>query len=185
VTTKYHGIMLDVHSWFQLTGSDRAFLKSYAAAFPVLKFVWNSKTDSLVATHSSLEGEISGVGEFVRKCRHLPGLAVRRAPRYPIVLNARIDGKPFNINNLSKQGCFIVTTSDAFQLGDEVSIAIKEFSDDTPILSLINRRIEWGSKGLAGIGVEFLVMNRLQQSEVEWVLEECTQKMEKALELNL
>jgi len=45
------------------------------------------------------------------------------------VLNATLDKHLVNIDNISKQGCFVLTTIDSFQIGGKVSVTIKEFSD--------------------------------------------------------
>jgi len=179
--TRFNGIMLDLHSLFKLSTLDRAFLKLYATELPTLKFVWDNKNDSMMITQTSLDdGKLKDFNGFVKKCKLLPACAVRRERRYSIHLNATLDKHLVNINNISKHGCFVLVTLDSFQLGDEVFITVREFSDQAPIPCIIHRRIEWGSKEqAAGIGVEFLSMTEMQRSELDVLLEECAKKMEK------
>ncbi|MRR06312.1 MAG: PilZ domain-containing protein [Deltaproteobacteria bacterium] len=184
---RFNGIMLDLHSLFKLPTLDRAFLKLYATDLPTLKFVWDYKNDSMMITQTSLDdGKIRDFDEFVKKCKMLPACAIRRERRYTIHLNATLDNNRVNINNISKHGCFVLTTLDSFQFGDEVSVTVKEFSDQTTIPCIIHRRVEWGNKEqAAGIGVEFLSMTETQRSELDGLLEECAKKMEKDLEMGI
>jgi Tfp pilus assembly protein PilZ len=185
--TRFNGIMLDLHSLFKLPTLDRAFLKMYATDLPTLKFVWNYKNDSMMITQTSLDdGKVRDINGFVGKCKLLPACPIRRERRYSIHLNATLDKHQVNINNISKHGCFVLTTLDSFQLGDEVSVTVKEFSDQTSIPCIIHRRVEWGNKEqAAGIGVEFLSMTEMQRSELDGLLEECAKKMEKDLEMSI
>ncbi len=187
VNTKFNGIMLDVNTLFKLSGLDRAFLKLYASGLPKLKFVWNFKNDSMMITQTSLDGGMAkDFTSFVNKCKLLPASAIRRERRYDVILNATLNGHQVNINNISKQGCFVLTTMDSFQLGDEIPVKFKEFTDQTPIPCLIHRRVEWGRKEqAAGIGVEFLSITDVQRSELEALLAECAQKMERDLEMSI
>ena len=187
VYTKFNGMILDVHTLFKLSGLDRAFLKLYASGLPTLKFVWNVKNDTMMITQTSLDNGVArDFTSFVNKCKLLPASAIRRERRYNVVLNATLNGHLVNINNISKQGCFVLTTIDSFQLGDEIALTIKEFSDQTPIPCIIHRQVEWGSKEqAAGFGIEFLSMTDLQRGALEALLAECAQKMEKDLEMSL
>ena len=113
-----------------------------------------------------------------------PSCGIRRERRYNTVLNATLDKHLVNIDNISKQGCFVLTTIDSFQIGEDISITIKEFSDQTPISCIIHRRVEWGSKDkAAGIGVEFLSMSEIQRNELGVLLAKCEKKMEKELQM--
>lgn len=48
----------------------------------------------------------------------------------------------------------MLTTIDCYEIGDKISIMIKEFSDQTPISCIIHRRVEWGEmEKAAGVGV--------------------------------
>ncbi len=187
VYTKFNGMILDLHTLFKLSALERAFLKSYASGLPTLKFVWNIKNDSMVITQTSLDnGVTKDFTGFVNGSKLFPACAVRRERRYDVILNATLNRNLVNINNISKQGCFLLTTLDSFHLGDEILLSIKEFTDQTPIPCIIHRQIEWGCKGqAAGIGVEFLSMTDLQRGELEALLAECAQKMEKDLEMGI
>lgn len=187
IYTRFNGILLDLHSLFKLSRLDRAFLKINASDLPTLKFVWNFKNESIMITQTSLDdGETKDFIGFVKKCKLLPARAVRRERRYSIHLNAMLDKHLVNINNISKQGCFVLTTMDSFQLGGENLITVKEFSDQTPIPCIIHRRVEWGSKEqAAGIGIEFLSMTEIQRSELDALLTECAKKMETDLEMSI
>jgi len=185
--TRFNGILLDLHSLFKLSTLDRAFLKLHASELPTLKFVWDYKHDSMMITQTSLDdGEVKDFNRFIEKCKLQPACSVRRERRYGIHLNATLGEHLVNINNISKHGCFVLTTLGSFQLGDEVYLTVKEFSDNTPIQCIIHRRVEWGSKEQAsGIGVEFLSMTEIQRNELEAWLEECAKKMEKDLEMSI
>jgi Tfp pilus assembly protein PilZ len=184
VSTKFHGIIIDIHRLFQLSSLDRAFLKLYASELPTLKFVWNVKNDSLVVTHTSLvDLEKKDLSAFVKNCSQLPACAIRRERRYSVILNAMIDELLVNINNISKHGCFVMTTINSFNIGDEILLTVKEFNDEPPIPCLIHRIVEWGNKDLAaGIGVEFLSMTEIQRTELDTILSEGALKMEKDME---
>jgi len=187
VYTKFNGMILDVYTLFKLSGLDRAFLKLYASGLPTLKFVWNVKNDSMMITQTSFDdGVTRDFTSFVNKCNLLPACAVRRERRYNVILNAMLNEHPVNINNISKQGCFVLTTSSSFQLGDEIPLNIREFTDQTPIPCIIHRHIEWGRKEqAAGIGVEFLTMTDSHRSELDALLAECALKMEKDLQQDI
>jgi len=183
--TKFNGVLIDLHSLFKLSTLDRAFLKLYASSLPILKFVWNVKNNSMMITQITLDGsDINDLPAFVEKCKFLPASAIRRERRYSTLLNASLGTELVNINNISKHGCFVLTTMNSFQLGDEISMTIKEFSDETPISCIIHRRVAWGSSmHAAGIGVEFLSLTDAQQSQLEILLTECAQSMERDLEM--
>jgi Tfp pilus assembly protein PilZ len=185
--TRFNGMILDLHTLFKLTGTDRAFLKLYASGLPTLKFVWNVNTDSMMINQTSLEdGDTKDFMTFVEKCKRKLACAIRRERRYNVLLNASLEKHLVNINKISKHGCFVLTTMDSFQLGSKVLISINEFSDQTPIPCIIHRRVEWGSKEqAAGIGVEFLSMTETQSGELETLLAVCEQKMEKDMEMNI
>lgn len=182
--TQYHGIIYDLKSIFQLSRLDRAFLKLYAADLPMLKFVWNPKNDEMLVTYSSLDdGKENDLNSFVKKCSLHPARAIRRELRYNINLNALLDKHKVNINNISKQGCYVLTTLSSFKTGDKVDLVVNEFNDDTPILCLINRVVEWGNNDLAaGIGLEFISMTKIQRTVLDSILSDCETKMEKDLE---
>ena len=181
--TKFHGIIMDLHSLFQLSALDRAFLKLYASDIPTLKFVWDFKNDTMLITYTSLgDAQEKDLSIFVKKCMLLPAHAIRRERRYSIILNAMLDNHQVNINNISSKGCFVMTTMNSYQIGGEIYLTVKEFNDETPIHCLVHRLVEWGNKNLAaGIGVEFLSMTEIQQTELETILTECEIKMEKDL----
>jgi Tfp pilus assembly protein PilZ len=182
--TRFNGIMLDLHSLFKLSTLDRAFFKLHVRNFPTLKFVWNPRNGSIMVTQTSLDDvNVKDINEFVKHCKRITPCGVRRERRYSTVLNATLNDHLVNIDNISKHGCFVLTTIESFQIGEEVSITIKEFCDQAPISCIIHRRVDWGEKdNAAGIGVEFLSMTETQRNELGELLSTCEEKMEKELQ---
>lgn len=109
----------------------------------------------MMVTQTSLDdGKVTDINDFVKYCKQVSPCGVRRERRHNKVLNATLDKHLVNIDNISKQGCFVLTTIDCYEIGDKISIMIKEFSDQTPISCIIHRRVEWGEmEKAAGVGV--------------------------------
>lgn len=180
---EFHGIMLDIHSVLRLPVQHRAVIKDYSNALPTLKHFFHAETNNLIVNNSSLDGSfVNTLEDFVRTCAKLPARILRRESRYNLFLNVVLDGRLTHITNISRRGCYILTTEESLAVGDEISITIEELSDQTPLRCIIRRKVGWGSKyQAAGVGVEFAAMTQKQRSEFDAILQGFNARMESIL----
>jgi len=176
----FHGMMLDVHSVVRLSGTQRAAIKEYALVLPTLKLFLDPKTREMVVNQSNID-EICprNFDSFVKICTTLPARSIRREKRYQTYLNVVQDNHRANITDISRRGCFIMTTETSHLIGEEMYISIVELQDQTLIRCIVRNKVEWGNKYVAaGIGVEFASMTDQQQSELDTIVTEYAEQIE-------
>lgn len=175
--SEFHGMVVDIHSFFKLHRSDRAFIKEHSLAIPTLKFFLNPKGSLVVNKTTLYENQVQCIEEFVGKCSRQKARAIRRTRRYKICLNVKLDGYLTNTSDVSKTGCFILICDESYKVGSEILVHFNELSDQTPIPCKIMRRVNWGNTYLAaGIGVEFMAMTESQRSQFEAMISQHTEK---------
>jgi Tfp pilus assembly protein PilZ len=158
-------------------------IKGYSNSLPTLKHFFHPESNNLIINYSSLDDStVDNFEDFVERCSKLPARRIRLEQRYNIFLNVVQNDKLTHITNFSKRGSFILTTEKSLKVADEASLTIAELSDQTPLKFIIRRKIEWGKKFQpAGIGVEFVSMTNTQRRELDAMLLEFNERMEKIL----
>jgi Tfp pilus assembly protein PilZ len=175
----FHGLVIDIHNFVKLPIECKNIIKDFTQVLPTLKvFISN---EEFMVNYSSFETEnIRILDDFITKCSKQPARTLRRDQRYNIFLNALISEKTCNITDLSKRGCFILSTDLSYNLGEYIELFINELSDKTPLTVLVRRCIKWGTNFMAsGIGTEFISMSESQREELDLLL---TKHIEKTAE---
>jgi Tfp pilus assembly protein PilZ len=177
----FHGMLVDLNSFFRIPRKERTFFKEHALVLPTLKLILDQKNKTMEINQTSLdENHVPGINEFISKCAAAQPRAIRRSQRYKIFLNVKFDTHIANTADISRSGCFIFTTETSYKAGDNMFVYFMELSDQTPIPCKVMRSVNWGNKYLpAGIGVDFISMTELQRSELEAIFSVNVEKDEK------
>jgi len=179
-TNQFHGLVLDVHSFVRLSGTQKETVKEYTQILPTLKLFINQNNNDVIINHSSFEDDAAKSFEgFVKACSTVPARAIRREQRYGFYINILIGEFRTTITDISRRGSFIFGTELTHNVGDQISITAIELSDQTPIKCLVRRKVQWGTRFLpAGIGVEFTSITESQSAEIEKLISDYAGKLE-------
>jgi Tfp pilus assembly protein PilZ len=175
--SEFHGMVVDIHSFFKLQRSDRAFIKEHSSIIPTLKFFMNPKGFLVVNKTTLQDNQVHGIEEFVGKCATLKARVIRKTKRYKICLNVKLEDYLTNTLDVSKSGCFIFIADESYKVGQDIFVYFNELSDKTAIQCKIMRRVDWGNKYLAaGIGVDFVSMTESQRIQLGSILSEYNER---------
>src|ERR1039457_3624239 len=165
-------MMVDSDCFERLSPLNKATIKENALVLPTVKYDCDPETGDLKINKLSYEGTcMESIDDFVKSCTTSPARSLRCDPRYNIELNAMLGDYLTLITDISKSGCYIFTIDETLQLGDEIAFSTTGLGDQTPIVCLIRRKIDWENDGVVpGIGVDFLTMTAAQRKNLDALL---------------
>lgn len=184
--SEFHGMMIDLHSFFSIPRKEREYFKEHALALPTLKVYFDPRKKTFAVNKlTRKENHTLNLQNFLSECADMRPRKIRRSQRHKIFLNVTLDNQTSNTSDISRNGCFIFTTGETYNPGDEISIRLLELSDQTPIPCTIMRKVHWGAKFTpAGIGVDFISITEAQRDELEAIFLEHYAEKEALAELN-
>ncbi|NVN93243.1 MAG: PilZ domain-containing protein [Desulfuromonadales bacterium] len=184
--SEFHGMMVDLHSFFKIPLKVREYFKEHTHALPTLKvYIDPQKKTFVINKLTKNDNHAQSLQNFISDCAETQPRKIRRAQRHKIFLNVTLDEQMSNTADISRNGCFIFTTGETFKPGDEIFVRFLELGDQTPIPCTIMRKAQWGAKfAPAGIGVDFISMTEPQRIELESIFLEHHEKKDALMELN-
>jgi hypothetical protein len=178
--TPLSGILLDMPVLIKANVSDKLAIEDILKALPSAYLNIAPATDTvrlLIATGT--RGAAKSLSEFAELCKAVVPCRVRPKDRFPLHLQSLLAGDAAQempeqtvTLNVSSNGCFLISTNPAFQVGQEVQINFIGLEDKTPIIASICWLRRWGSDGhtVPGIGVKFITVSDAQRSEMQALL---------------
>ena len=131
--SEFHGMMIDLHSFFKIPRKEREYFKEHSLALPTLKVYFNPHEKTLVINKSTQNNNrAQNLHDFITECAETKPRKIRRAQRHKIFLNVTLAEQMSNTADISRNGCFIFTTEEACKPGDEIHVRVLEFTRPDP-----------------------------------------------------
>ena len=171
----FNGILLDMPIVTKASSSEKALLEELFKVLPCAYLNIAPATDSIkLLTANNHHGTARSLDEFLNICSDFTPRVVRPHDRVSLHLNAlvthheRADETEQTVTlNVSAQGCFLFSTHENNQTGQQVSIQLLGLDDPAPIIAIIRWVRPWGTcHRMPGIGVTFETINAQQSLQL-------------------
>lgn len=169
-----NGVVLDINSAMKASSSEKMVLSKLEDIYPTIRIRWNSDKKQIDSLYP--DEKIKNLDDFInRKCVNFDPRVMRNSDRSNASLNVLISsnkslsgGEKSCTLNASDTGLFVITSSETWNVNQEIYVSINELTHKTPIQGTIVRVIKWGEEQLAtpGISIRFDSIQDRQQDEL-------------------
>ncbi|WP_168205938.1 PilZ domain-containing protein [Geobacter sp. FeAm09] len=172
----YNAIFLDMPLIVKASRYEKSLVEDALHALPNVRLNITAKTRKIrmLVSWDAREAGVATPEEQLKYCCELAPKVAPICSRVPLNLNAVLSCSPDMTNtertvciDFSPGGCFLFCVNDEIALQTTVWIRLVALSDQTPIVSTVCWKREWGmTSEIPGVGVRFDVMTPQQQAEI-------------------
>jgi CheY-like chemotaxis protein len=171
----YHAIFLDIPLIVRASQYEKSLVEDTLRALPHarLNITANTREISILVSGEAHESSQTPE-EYLRYCCEQPVKIVLPRSRIPLNLNAVLSHTTEDTSpertvcvDISPGGCFLFCVNDEITLQSPVWIRLVILNDQSPILSTVCWKREWGmTNEVPGIGIRFDQMTAQQQTQI-------------------